>query len=184
MYWKSWGQVVHSSLQRLSNPIPAGKTPWSLPAHPHGRVGAALEVPHPWTRHCPLATLTKAPETHSRTWRTKTNPKRRDEFPCGRAENGSSDVFHLFSLLCVRMCYDANLFLACSLFFMLSFLHDPSDYGVFSQISADFSIFCGGFLSNSVHKTVQGIFLCNSSSWVDFLQTYLSGSSIKNSGVS
>lgn len=88
-------------------------------------------------------------------------------------------TFFIYFLYYVSECIMIQIFLACSPFFMLSFLHDPSDSIFFPQISADFSVFCGGVLSNSVHRTAQGIFLCNSFSWVDFLQTCLSGSSIK-----
>lgn len=112
---KSWGQVMHSSHTEAFQPHPCLEntlifscpSPW-----PGGSCsgGGTCQGPLPWGRRRLLATVTKAPETHSRTRRTKTNPERRAEFPCGCAENGSSDSFHLFSLLCVRIYYDTNLF--------------------------------------------------------------------------
>lgn len=83
-------------------------------------------------------------------------------------------TFKIDFLCYVSECVMIQIFLACRLFFFF----------FFSQISADFSIFCGGVLSNSMPKTVQGIFLFNSSLWVDILQTYLSRRSIKNADAS
>lgn len=68
---------MHSSHIDAFQPHPCLKNaPIFSSPHPHGQVGAAAEAAHASSHahgeeRCPLAMLTKAPETHPRTRGTK-----------------------------------------------------------------------------------------------------------------
>lgn len=104
---RSWGEVTHSSHVDAFQSHPClENTPIFSSPHPHGQVGAATEAAHAGGRAhgeegCPMAMLTKAPENHRRTQGTKKkNPKRRAEFPCGRAEDRSGSSLLFIYFLC------------------------------------------------------------------------------------
>lgn len=103
---RSWGEVMHSSHIDTfqSHPCPENTLIFSCP-HPHGQVGAAMEVAHAGDHAhgeecCPLAVLIKAPETYHRTRGTKTNPERKAEFPCGRGKDRSGVCLLFIYFLC------------------------------------------------------------------------------------
>ena len=163
---RSWGEVTHSSHVDAFQSRPClENAPVFSSSHAHSQVGAAAEAAHAGGHAhggCPLAMLTEAPETHHRTWRTKTNPQRSAEFPWGSAKDRSGGCFLFVYFLCAVSEYIMiQTFLACRhkaffcgtidiYFFMI--LQIP--FFIFFQISADFSIFCGGVLSHSKHKSV------------------------------
>lgn len=141
IWLRAGGRPCIPHTQRFSNPIPAGKTLWSSPAHPHGHMGPALLLGEdfvPWPcRQKPLRATAEHGEQ-------KQIPKEEMNFHVD-VQKMDPVTFLIYFLYYVSECIMIQIFLACSPFFMLSFLHDPSDSIFFPKFQQIFQYFAVGF---------------------------------------